>query len=122
MIKSNPKGKILEKFDIIKSFNVATKLYFTRWLRVVIILFNTGLSRSAFSTYSLGKLVLVAFLSFSCLCFLSFLLVLCFEFNSTICIIIIYVSATCSMVFSHFSICKNIKKLIITYSKNYASR
>ena len=48
---------------------------------MVIILFNTSFSRSAFSTYSFGKLVLV--------CFLCFLLVPCFESNATICMVII---------------------------------
>ena len=39
----------------------ATKLYFMRQSRVVIILFNTGLSRSTYSIYSFGKLVLEVF-------------------------------------------------------------
>ena len=54
------------------------------------------------STYSFGKLVLVAIL-----CFLCFLLFLCYGFNITICIIIIYVNATCSVI-SHFTVYKNI--------------
>ena len=32
-----------------------TKLYFMNYSRVVIILFSTGLQKSAFSTYSFGK-------------------------------------------------------------------
>ena len=47
-----------------------------------------------YSTYSFGKLVLVAFL-----CFLSFLLVLRFEINAIICIIIIYINATVLWIF-----------------------
>ena len=86
----------------------ATKLYAMRLSRVVIILFNTGLSRSAFSTYSFRKLVLIVFLWFLC-----FLLVLCFEFNATICMIIIYVSSTCSVIFSHLTVFKNNQNLII---------
>ena len=39
----------------------ATKLYFTHYSCTVIILFNTGLYKSAFSIYSFGKLVFVAF-------------------------------------------------------------
>ena len=72
---------------------------------MIIVLFNTGSSRTAFFIYSFGKLVLVVFL-----CFLCFLLVLCFEFNATIWIIIIYLSVTCSVIFYHFNVCKNIKK------------
>ena len=36
-------------------FKGATKLHFTDYSRVVIILFSTGLYKSAFSTYSFGK-------------------------------------------------------------------
>ena len=43
-----------EKDDVFKG---ATKLYFTRYSWLVIILFNTGLDKSAFFTYSFGKLV-----------------------------------------------------------------
>ena len=35
----------------------ATKLYYTHYSHVVIILFNADLDESAFSTYSFGKLV-----------------------------------------------------------------
>ena len=37
-------------------FKGTPKFYFTHYLCVVIILFNTGLCKSAFSTYSFGKL------------------------------------------------------------------
>ena len=37
-------------------FKGATKFYFTHYLHMVIILFNTGLYKSAFSTFSFGKL------------------------------------------------------------------
>ena len=40
------------------AFKGAMKLYFTDYLCVVIILFNTGLYKSAFFTESFGKLVL----------------------------------------------------------------
>ena len=39
----------------------ATKFYFTHHLCGVIILFNTDLNKSAFSTYSFGKLVFCLF-------------------------------------------------------------
>ena len=52
-----------------KNFNRSTKLYFTHYSCAVIILFNTGLYKSAFSIYSFGKLVFVSFWAF--LCFLS---------------------------------------------------
>ena len=65
----------------------ATKLYFMCYSRVVIILFNTGLYRSGFSTYSFDKIrfssscVLIFHVSVS----LAFLLFsfsdLCLEFN-----------------------------------------
>ena len=38
-------------------FKGATKLYFTHYSCGVIILYNTGLEKSAFSPYSFGKLV-----------------------------------------------------------------
>ena len=56
---------------------------------------------------------------------LFFLLILFFEFNATTCMIIIYISATCSKIFSHFTVCKN-KNLFLKFdchcNKNYASR
>ena len=42
-------------------FKGATKSYFTHYSCVVIILFNTGLSRSAFSKIYFGKLVFYVF-------------------------------------------------------------
>ena len=42
----------------------ATKSYFTHYSFVVLILFNTGLSKSAFSTNSFRKLFFLRFLSF----------------------------------------------------------
>ena len=48
------------------AFKGTTKLYFMHCSRSVIILFSTGLYKSAFSTYSLGKT------SFSFLCVLVF--------------------------------------------------
>ena len=38
-------------------FKGATKSYFTHYSCLVIILFNTGLCKSVFSTISIGKLV-----------------------------------------------------------------
>ena len=67
----------------------ATKLYFTHYSCVVIILFSTRLYQSVFSTYSFGKLVF-------CLSAL-FMFSACSEFDVTvlnfydICIIIIYI-------------------------------
>ena len=48
----------------------ATKFYFTHYPCEVIILFNTGLYKSVFSTYSFGKLVfyLSAYFVFSAAC------------------------------------------------------
>ena len=69
--------------------------------------FNTGFPKLAYSTYSFEELVLVV-----CLCFPCFLLVLCFEFNATICKMVIYISATCSTIFSNITTCKNIKNLL----------
>ena len=67
-------------------FKGATKLHFTDYSRVVIILFSTGLYKSAFSTYSFGKITFLSFcvlvfhvsisLVFSLYCFCSM-----FEFN-----------------------------------------
>ena len=45
------------KWYVISSVKGATKLYFTHYSCVVIILFNTGLYKSAFSISSFGKLV-----------------------------------------------------------------
>ena len=42
----------------------ATKSYYTQYLCMVIVLFNTALHRSAFSTVSLRKLVFFVFLCF----------------------------------------------------------
>ena len=39
----------------LQPFKGATKLYFIHYLHVVIILFSTGLCKSALSTYSFGK-------------------------------------------------------------------
>ena len=107
---------MFDELKKVKYFKGAIKLYFMRLSRVVIILLNAGLSRSAFSSYSFRKLVVVAFL-----CFLCFLLVLYFEFNGTICINIIYISSKCFML-SFFTLLfvktkTYYKKSIITYSK-----
>ena len=58
----------------------ALKLYFMYYLRVVSVLFSTGLYKCAFSTYSFGK---TRFSSFVCLYLwvLIFSFPLCFEFN-----------------------------------------
>ena len=53
----------------------ATKLYFMYYLRVVIILFRTGLYKSAFSTYDFGET------SFSSFCFLVFRVSVSLGFN-----------------------------------------
>ena len=87
---------------ILKSFvKGATKLYFTHQSCVVIILFNKGLCKSVFSTYSFGRLVF-------CL-YAFFVITACSEFDvlfinfCNICIIIIYiVGITCFC--SHFSL------------------
>ena len=42
----------------------AAKLYFTHYLCVVIILFNTGLYKSVFSTYLFGKLIVLSFCAY----------------------------------------------------------
>ena len=61
-------------------------MYFMHYSRVVIILFSTGLYKSAFSTYSFGKTrfsffyVLVFRVSVS-LCFCISVVLHCFEFN-----------------------------------------
>ena len=52
VIKASPKTDYPPKF-----FKGATKLYFTCYSCVVIILFNKGLYKSAFCTYSFEKLV-----------------------------------------------------------------
>ena len=65
----------------------ATKLYFTHYSCVVIVLFNTGLYKSVFSTYSFGRQVFLSFCAFS----------VCFEFKVifinfyNICIITIHI-------------------------------
>ena len=86
-------------FNQTKNFKGATKFFF--------FFFNTGFPKLAYSTYSFEELVLVV-----CLCFPCFLLVLCFEFNATICKMVIYISATCSTIFSNITTCKNIKNLL----------
>ena len=103
-IKSDLKGKILEKLDIIKGCWSCYEIvfyalvtfghYFVQYGFILIYLFYLFSWETSLVTF---------------LCFLSFLSVLCFKFNATICIMIIYISATCSMVFCHFTVCKNIK-------------
>ena len=61
--------------DLFLFFKGATKLYFTHYSCVVIILFNMGLYKSVFSMDSFGKLV---FLSFRAFCVFR---LLCIEFN-----------------------------------------
>ena len=56
-------------------FKGATKSYFTHYLFVVYILFNTGLCKSAFSTNSFRKLVFLSFCAFCLFC------LLCVEFD-----------------------------------------
>ena len=48
-----------------KEVKRATKSYFTHYMLVVIILFNTGLYESAISTYSFAKLLFLCFIWFS---------------------------------------------------------
>ena len=86
---------------------ISIKLKILKELRNCFFFFNTGFPKLAYSTYSFEELVLVV-----CLCFPCFLLVLCFEFNATICIMVIYISATCSTIFSNITTCKNIKNLL----------
>ena len=50
-IATKSKFKVLSK----RHLKGATKLYFMHYVRVVIILFSTGLCKSALSTYSFGK-------------------------------------------------------------------
>ena len=57
------------------SFKGATKLYFMYYSRVVIILFNKGLYKSAFFTYFFVRT------TFSSFCVLIFRLSVCFIFN-----------------------------------------
>ena len=58
-----------EVFYFINSlFKGAMKLYFMHYLCVVIILFNTGLYKSAFSPDTFGKLFCLSFLSFCAFC------------------------------------------------------
>ena len=59
-------------FKVFYLFKGAKKLYSRHYSCVIIILFNTGLQKSVFSTDSFGKLVFFIFLSFLC-----FLYVLC---------------------------------------------
>ena len=75
----------------------ATKLYFAHYLCGVIILFNTSLDKSAFSTYSFGKLVfrLSAFSMFpSCSVFLFHLR----QFYYNIYIIFVFIGVSYSMI------------------------
>ena len=58
----------------------ATKFYFMYYLRVVSILFSTGLYNSAFSTYYFGKTKFLSFM-FLYLWLLIFSFALCFQFN-----------------------------------------
>ena len=60
-------------------FKGAMKLYFMYYSRVVIILFSTGLYKSAFSTYSFGKT------RFSSFCVLVFRVSASFAFNFQFC-------------------------------------
>ena len=54
----NPPAPLLHTYCTVpNSIKGATKSYFTHYSCVVIILFNTGLCRSAFSTIYFGKLV-----------------------------------------------------------------
>ena len=61
---ANIKNNILKvslETNFFNLFKGATKLYFTHYSCVVIILFNTGLCSSAFSTISFWKLVFCLF-------------------------------------------------------------
>ena len=80
----------------------ATKFYFTHDSCVVIILFNTGLYKSVFSTYSFGKLVFLSLCLFCVFCCLFWI-----WRNLNIYIIIIYIVGVRYSVFFltyHFSI------------------
>ena len=57
-----------------RGFEGAAKLYFILYFRVVIILFSTGLYKSAFSAYDFGKTSFSSFyvLVFSCFCIFGF--------------------------------------------------
>ena len=93
------------------SFKGTTKLYFTHYSCAVIILFNTGLSKSAFSTYLFRKLVVLSYCTFC-------VYILCIEcdviflnFNN-ICIIIVYIVCVwcfCSQLLE--AICKGVIKI-----------
>ena len=81
----------------------AQKVYFMHYSCRVIIWFDTGLYKSATSTYSFGKLVFCL----SVLCFLSVLLwIRChlYRLHSILCNHFSY-STKCSVIF--FSLCKN---------------
>ena len=60
--------------DLSTYFKGATKLHFMFYFRVVIILFSTGLYKSAFSAYDFGKTNFSSFcvLAFSCFCIFRF--------------------------------------------------
>ena len=90
-----------------KTLKGASKLYFTHYSCAVFIMFNTGLYRSAFSTYLFEKPVV---LSFCAVCVYFF----CVEFDVifltlyNVCIIIVYrvrVRCFCSHLLE--VICKN---------------
>ena len=55
----------LSSFFLIMTLKGAMKLYFMHYMLVVIILFNTGLFKSAISTYSFAKILFLCFLWFS---------------------------------------------------------
>ena len=88
---------------------VAPKMYFPHYSRVVIILFNLGLYKFAFSIYSLEKLVFLSFWVF-----FYFLLVVYFKFD------IIFKRCVyhtrCSVIL--FSLYKNYMQKQIFYHQN----
>ena len=91
----------------------AQKVYFTHHSCRVIIWFDTGLYKSATSTYSFGKLVF-------CLSVLCVFCLFCFEFDVTFidfiafCVIIFHIVPSVLWSSSHFVkiICKN-KKIVL---------
>ena len=118
-----------------KTIKEATKLYFTHYSCVVIILFNTSLNESVFSTYSFGKLdlfFLSAHFVFShCSELIIFINELIFKNFCNICIIIIYIVGVRYYVFLFSFITSRLnnlweltrhKNLITALIKKHASR
>ena len=62
------KASNINYYQQLEYFKEAPKSQFTHYSYVVVNLFNTGFYKSAFSTYSFGKLVLMCFCIFCAFC------------------------------------------------------